>query len=364
MTIAYCISSLNVPAGMERVLVTKANYLAEQSGYIVHIITMYDNGSFFSLSNKIICHNMDVKNARDHRKKLENILFDIRPDITVSMYGAEHSFLYKIKDGSKKIVEFHFSKNYLIHLVNGIHHLQYRFLHKIKVWLIQKKQSYYASKYDKVVLLTQRDLELWGNKPNMCYIHNPLSFKSNDKSDLKHKRIIAVGRLIAQKGFDLLIEAFSLISPDFPDWEVVIFGDGQDADYLNDKLRKTNLEKQIKIYSSTNNIKEELLNSSLFVFPSRYEGFGLALTEAMECGLPCIAFDCECGPSEIISDNKDGFLVETKNTMALAEKMKKLMQNESLRKEMGNRAQENVVRFYPENIMLQWNNLFKQFISA
>jgi glycosyltransferase involved in cell wall biosynthesis len=362
--IAYCIASLTVPAGMERVLVTKANCLAEQFDYYdVHIITLHGGNSFFDLSKKITCHNMDIKNARDHRKKLKNILYDIRPDITVSLCGAELSFLYKIKDGSKKIVEFHFSKNYLIHLVNGIHHLKYRFLHKIKVWFAQKRESYYAPKYDKVVLLTQRDLGLWKNKSNMCYVHNPLSFRCNDKANPASKRIIAAGRLIAQKGFDLLIDAFSFISMDFPDWEVMIFGDGQDLNYLNDKIRLANLDKRIKICPSTNNIRDEFLKGSIFAFPSRYEGFGLVLTEAMECGLPCIAFDCECGPSEIITDNETGLLIPAGDVEKLSEALKKLMNDTSLRKQMGENACAGVHRFYVENIMPQWDALFKQVIQ-
>ena len=364
LKIAYCIHSLQNSGGMERVLTTKANSLAEHLGYEVHIIIKYQQGPpFFELSPKINCHLLQVRTQKEYKKKLKNLLYEIHPDITVSMYGSEFTFLYKIKDGSKKIVEFHFSKNYLIHLVNGIVHLRFRSLHRIKVWCLQKKEAYYAGKYDKVVLLTRQDLELWGNKSNMCYIHNPLSFRSKKVSTTENRRIIAVGRYIAQKGFDLLIDAFASIAPSHPDWQLCMYGDGQDKLLLSQKIHEYSLERQVLLKQPTQHIAEEYIASSILVFPSRYEGFGLVLTEAMECGLPCIAFDCECGPREIIADQETGFLVKTGNVKGLADSMNRLMNDESLRKKMGKEGKLYVRQFYLEAIMEQWEHLFMNTLN-
>lgn len=361
MKIVYCISSLNNPGGMERVLTTKVNYLAEHLGYEVHIVTMYSKRDpFFTLSPQIQCHNMNVTTEKKHREKLEQLLFQIHPQITVSMYGPEYSFLYKMKDGSKKVVEFHFSKYYLSHLVNGIPYLRFRTLHRIKAWLLQKREEKYAPQYDKVVLLTHQDMELWGARPNMCYIHNPLSFRSDQVSTLENKQIIAMGRYIAQKGFDILIDAFSLIAGSFPEWKLNIYGEGQDQILLEQKIKEYQLEKQVRLYPPTKQVKEKFLESSIFVFPSRYEGFGLVLTEAMECGLPCIAFDCECGPREIIESHKTGFLVEKGNKTEFANRMKELMENPDSRKRMGIAGKERAYKFYTEQIMQQWNQLFSE----
>lgn len=361
MKIAYCINSLNNPGGMERVLTTKINYLSEHFGHEIHVITMCNQEKpFFLLSKKIILHNMALTSRFKHREKLEKLLFEIRPDITVSMYGPEFTFLYKIKDGSKKIVEFHFSKNYLIHLVNGIQHLHFRLLHKLKVWFLQKKEEHYVPKYDKIILLTHQDLEFWGNKPNMCYIHNPLSFRSKESSILENKCIIAVGRYIAQKGFDILIDAYKPIAKEFPDWQLIIFGEGQDEKLLANKIKLYQLENQVILHPPTQNIQKKMLESSIFVFPSRYEGFGLVLTEAMECGLPCIAFDCECGPSEIILHNKSGFLIPNYDIFQLTTAMKKLMGDTMARKKMGQNGKRLVSKFYTEHIMEQWDKLFQE----
>jgi glycosyltransferase involved in cell wall biosynthesis len=94
-----------------------------------------------------------------------------------------------------------------------------------------------------------------------------------------------------------------------------------------------------------------------------YDGFGLVLTEAMICGVPCVAFDCECGPSEIIRQSYDGFLVQVKNEVELAEKMKMLMNDDNLRGQMGTLAKKDVLRFSPDAVMGKWNKYFSEIIT-
>lgn len=365
MKLLYCINSLQNSGGMERVLTTKVNYLAEHYDYKVDIaLYSMDREPFFPLSQKVTLHNLDCKTKKEYRIRLEQLIMTNRPDITISLYGREYSFLYKIKDGSRKIVEFHFSKYYLTHLVRGIRHLKYRPLHYLKAWFLQKREEYYAHEYDKVVLLTRQDLNLWGNKPNMCFIPNPLSFRTDRTADLSQKRIIAAGRFIAQKGFDLLIDACGLIATDLRDWEINIYGEGQDEDLLKELIRKHRLEKQIVLHSSTAHIQDKMLESSIFVLSSRYEGFGLVLTEAMECGLPCIAFDCECGPGEIIIDRTTGILVSPIDANTLAQAITLLIDSETLRMKYGEKGKEKVACYYLENIMPKWKVLFENIINS
>ena len=105
------------------------------------------------------------------------------------------------------------------------------------------------------------------------------------------------------------------------------------------------------------------MDSSIYALSSRYEGFGLVLTEAMECGVPCVAFDCECGPSEIINNNIDGFLVEDRNVIQFAEKLEILMSDNELRKRMGVQAKQNVKRFGIEKVMQHWTSLFNDLTA-
>ncbi len=360
----YCIQSLHNSGGMERVLTTKANYLADKLGYEIHIAEKCNQGTpYFQLSSNIICHNLNARNNREYKKTLSKLLYEVRPDISISLNGDESTFLYKIKDGSKKIVEFHFTRYYLTYLINGIQNLRFRSFHKIKARIIQSIEKFYSSKYDKVVLLTKKDLTIWGNKHNMCYIYNPVSFYSSRTSTLMNKQIIAVGRYTAQKGFDMLIDSFAIIANEFKDWKLTIFGDGQDKKLYQDKINKYNLNGQIRLCNPTSDIKNEYLQSSIFVLSSRYEGFGLVLTEAMECGLPCIAFDCECGPSEIINNRETGYLVKPGNIIDFAEKMRKLILDKELRKTMGNAGKISVKKFHENYIMKKWDALFHELLN-
>ncbi len=374
MKIVYCKDSLGNAAGMERVLCTKANYFADILGYEVHIVLIepVPSNLFFSFSSKIIIHSLNINSPkkkswqvffktafdREYKKKLAVFLQKIKPDITISMFGEEISFLYQLRDGSKKILEFHFSRNYLSHLIEGLPNSKLKWLKKLQVQLLLHREHYYASKYDHIVLLTEKDKQLWGGDKRFTVIPNPLSFLSNHSAKLESKVIVAMGRYIAQKGFDLLIQAFSLLKDEFKDWKLLIYGEGQDRVFLQQLINKLSLQENIILKKNTSDIEEIMSETSLFVLPSRYEGFGLVLIEAMECGVPCVAFDCECGPSEIIKDNEDGFLVKTGDIKELVYKMKQLMENEELRKSMGKSAKKNVTRYYPDVIMGKWNSFF------
>ncbi|WP_218598887.1 glycosyltransferase family 4 protein [Polaribacter sp. NJDZ03] len=377
MKIVYIINSLEDSGGMERVLTSKVNWLASQREFDVTIVSRTDtkNGFFFELNKNVTVENLNLKQSnhkilnlifntdrKKFKKELTKKLLELKPDITISMFGDEYQFLHTIKDGSKKIIEFHFSKNYLSHLMANIPNLSFRKLRKLYASYLQYKQQRVVLEYDKFVLLTEKDQLLWNNLVNSSVISNPLSFNSKEKSTGEQKEIIAIGRFIAQKGFDLLIKSFSLITKNNPDWKVTIYGEGQDKGYLLELIKSYNLQDVILLKPPTKKIKEALLNSSILAFPSRYEGFGLVLTEAMECGLPCVAFNCECGPSEIITDEKDGYLIEGFNIENFSKSLEKLMKNKELRLLMGETASQNVKRFHIDEIMTKWTQLFNDTI--
>lgn len=356
MTIVYCIFSLIPPGGMQRTLTVKANYLADIEGHSVHVITRSAScgRAHFALSPSVMVHHT----GRAYKAALTELLYTIRPDITVSLYGEEAKWLYKIDDGSKKVLEFHFTRNHLVHLVNGLPNVRLRKLRLQYARLLQYLDERCAHHYDRLVLLTEADRALWGHPPNAIVIPNPLSFTSSMKSDLSSKRILSTGRLIATKGFDLLIDAFSLVAAKYPDWKLSIFGEGQDKQFLLDKIRHYGLEDQVEILPPTLDIAAEMLQSALYAAASRYEGFGLVITEAMECGVPTVAFDCECGPGEIISNGVDGMLVEPQQTEKFAEALLLLIGSPELRQRMGKNACTSAARFAVTTIMHRWATLF------
>ncbi|MDL2323341.1 glycosyltransferase family 4 protein [Bacteroidales bacterium OttesenSCG-928-A17] len=378
MKIVYSLGSLGFSGGIERVISTKANYFADVFGYEVHIIVAGSEPEtlFYTFSDKIQFHYLAIdfptqkpwdyflpnKTDKVYRQQLETKLLEIKADITISPFGRDASFLYELKDGSKKIIEFHFSREYLSHLGNAMQDDKLHFLRKIWLHMLTQRNESIVRKYKHVVLLTERDKDLWGKKKRFHVIPNPLSFSTEKKAELKNKVIVGIGRLNEQKGFDLLMRAFQLIKGQHPDWHVEIYGKGMESHeaYLLNLRKKLSLEDCVFFKTPTTDVMDILLNSSIFAFPSRYEGFGLVLTEAMECGVPCVAFDCDSGPAEIIENDRTGYLVPTQDIQLFAENLRWLMANDELRKQMGTAAKKSVERFYPENIMPLWEKLFKE----
>lgn len=373
--IAYCIPSLYYPSGMERVLTLKANYFTEVFGYEIHIILTDGENKppYYELYPNIIVHQLAInydhlygtpihrrilgyfKKQRVFRKRLNECLNRIKPDITISLLRRDINFINKMTDGSIKLGEIHFNKsNYrefnLPKLPNSIKKLIKHFWMK---QLIHKLRS-----LERFIVLSYEDAAEWTELNNVTVIHNPLSFIPNSHSDCSRKQVIAVGRYMPQKGFDRLISAWKIVSERHPDWILRIYGDGM-REKLQKQIDTLEISKTCILEHSVRNVIDKYCESSIFVLSSRFEGFGMVITEAMVCGVPPIAFTCPCGPRDIIENNIDGILVENGDITGLADKICFLIENETVRKEMGIRARHDVERFRIEKIALQWKSLFE-----
>ena len=371
--IVYCTPALYFAGGMERVLTMKANYFAEHFGYDVTIILTdgKEKPIFYPLSDKVKVINLDIgfeelwtcsflkkiffylKKQHLYKKLLNRELMRIRPDITVSMLRREINFINDIQDGSKKIGESHINRANFRNF-EGNNALKNLFS---KFWmnsLLSKLQ-----RLDRFVVLTEKDKEAWVELNNVCVIPNPLSFTSTRHSDLSEKRIIAVGRYCHEKGYDLLLKAWGIVQNRTTDWRLEIFGEGDRTQY-EEMVDTLNLDRHRCILNGrSSKIQDEFLNSSLSVCSSKFEGFGLVITEAMACGLPVVSFDCPWGPRAIISDGEDGILVENGNVDKLAETIVLMIQNPERRKAMADKAIENVQRFRIDQIAGLWKSLFE-----
>lgn len=350
-------------------LTTKVNWLAEQSDIEVSVVTIEENQApFFHLSDKVNVIKLSGIRKSNHKKKgeykkyeeaLRKVIDELQPDVSVAVAGMSVSVLPKIKDESKKILEFHYTKNYLVNFVRGIRDLRFRNLHILKMKWLQHNLARQARRFDLFVGLTAKDVGLWGNPTNMTYVHNPLSFKSEKKSDCLNKTIIAVGSWTPSKGMDQLLEAFGPLSRKYPEWSVELYGAGQDEQRLKDIIRKYQMEDKVGLNSPVKDIREALTEASIYAFPSRSDGFGLVITEAMECGLPTVSMDCPCGPCEIL-DETTGIVVPEQDIPAFRAALERLMTDEELRVRMGCNAARAVARFYPDVIMPRWLELFSE----
>lgn len=382
MKIVYIIQSLHNSAGMERVLINKANFFSEKLGYTVYIVTtdMSKGVPFYTLSEKVKLVDLDinfndyanlnilsrvqsfVKKQRLYKKRLNDFLLSVSADIVVSLMLKNTTFLFRIKDNSKKIIELHFSKNVRKQYLSGT---EWNYFTRLIYYFRGYWELLSFKKYDRFIVLTEEDKNMWGNKlPNISVIPNSLSFYPQQKADISSKKVISVGRLEYQKGYDLLIPIWRKVVDLYPEWTLTIYGAGSQKDSLLMQIKEMHLEQNLKILEPTPMIVERFLESSIYVMTSRFEGLPMVLLEAMACGLPGIAFKCKCGPSDIITDGVDGYLVNENDLNSFADKLLELIGQWEKRCLFSQNAKKNIIRFSEENIMNQWNKLFIELISS
>ena len=378
MKIIYCTHSICNPGGMERVLLNKITYLLKHTDWEILLITtdQKNREAFYPLPERVRWMDLDINYSDDndkgtfqkirgylrrkkiHRQKLTDILNKEKADIMVSLYPSESSFYPSLKDGSKKVLELHFCKYF---------RLQYgrKGLLGIIDKFRTKQDEFIAKKFDCFVILTNEDRGYWGELPNIQVIPNAVVLDNISYSDSQRKRFIAVGRLDYQKGFDRLIEAWKIIqnTDRFEDWVLDIYGQGEWKDLLDNMIEKYGLSNSIHINAPTKNITKEYISSSALVMSSNYEGLSMVLIEGMSCGLPAVAFDCKCGPKDIIRHEENGLLVKNGDIQGLADAMMKLMGNDTLRQKMSMEARKVTETYSEEVVMKQWIELFQGLVN-
>lgn len=348
MKLLYITNGITGSGGLERVLSIKASYFTDKMEYEIHIITLNEANQvpFYNFSPKIKIHNIETKKGffyfSSYIKFINQIVKEIHPHI-ISVCDDGLKGLYVplwIKKGTSKIIyERHASMR-----LNG--NIISRFLMRMGGYL-----------YDKVIVLTNYNLSEWNSK-NVVVIPNPISFTPSQTSTLDNHQIICVGSLSHNKGYDLLIDAWSKIAHLYPTWNIHIYGKGN-ADIYKSHINRLGLQKQITFHEPVQDIEAIYQQSSMLVLSSRSEGFGMVLIEAMNNGVPCIAFDCPCGPRDIIQDGQNGFLVKPLDTDELSQKITRLIEDKELRINMGMIAKQTAQQYFIEKIAIQWKNLFE-----
>lgn len=360
---------------MERVLTLKANYFAEHFGYEIHIILTdgKDKKPYYELHPSITLHQLDInydemygrtlskrilgywKKQQLFKKRLNEYLCNIRPDITISLLRRDINFINKVKDGSTKIGEIHFNKSdYRAFNDNHLPMFLQRIVKRYWMWQL----IHQLRQLKRFIVLSHEDAAQWTELNNVSVIYNPLPFFPESYSDGSQKQVIAVGRYVFQKGFDRLISAWKIVNEQHPEWTLRIYGDGM-RKQLQQQINSLDISSSCILEHSVPNIVDKYCESSIFVLSSRFEGFGIVIIEAMACGIPPVSFTCPCGPRDIIADGKDGLLVENGDIEGLAGKICYLIENEDIHKEMGKQARINVERFKIEHVAQEWKELFE-----
>lgn len=372
MKILYCIHGTFNPGGMERMVVSKANALAERGNEVV-ILTSDQDGrpDFFPLHKAVIRLDADVmygntdfsgpvskffvrrRKMQAHKEFIKRTIKSFNPDIIISTVGNEVSFLPKLADGAATVAEIHFSRYYRLQKDR-------KGIWRLIDWYLTQCDRRNLSHYDRFVVLTGSDAKNWRGLNNLIVIPNFISTEPQSTTSLESKRVIAVGRLDFQKNYDAMIDVWERVHRDFPDWTLDIYGQGPDKERLEKIVSDKGLGDTINFKGITPPAGQAYSTASILLHTARYEGFALVLVEAMSFGIPVVAFDCPCGPGEIIKDSKTGFLIPPGDVAGMAEALKTLMGNPDMRSEMGANSLERSRCFSPETIIPLWESLFEE----
>lgn len=376
MKIIYSICGLYNSGGMERIVTQKANYLADVFGYNVTIVTtdQKDRPVFFSLSTKVKHFDLGINygdgehdnmnvikkvlgkkmKTRQHFRKLNAFLCEEKADIVITTINNDLNLLLKIQDGSKKICEFHFSRQTkILEAPNAL----LRNIQRIRMVLWKR----YFAKYDKFIVLTEEDKVAWGNLKNMIVIPNFVDEIPPYVSAKREKRVICVGRAVYQKGFDLMLDIWKFVMEKDTEWQLYIYGNG-DKTALEDKKKNLGLTNSVHLMPATKTIDQEYDKSSIYALSSRYEGLPMVLLEAMSHGLPIVSFACPCGPKDVIKETF-GSIVENGDTKSFSNVLLEWMHNPD-KLELGSKNAYGEIQKYSKSaIMKKWNLLFKKITN-
>ena len=373
MKLLYVENTLAIHGGIERVLTDKLNWLVEYGGFEVCLLIANQGNHpiVFPLHPKVECHDLGImfhqiyqysrwKRYRQlsllHRLFRQRLIEQIRiysPDVIICTRFEYICDVMKIRGSVPVVYESHSS-------FLACKYEEYSWLQKLQIKYIHRA----LKKAQMIVALTEGDALEWKRiNPNVQVIPNVVHLNDTGRySDCLSNSAIFVGRYSYQKDLNTLLQIWGRVCTRHPDWQLHIFGGyGGLQEEFQLEIKRTGMN--IVIHQPTALIYKEYLKSSILLMTSRYEPFGLVLPEAMSCGIPVIAFDCPYGPADIIADGKDGFLIPNRSLDDYVAKLCLLIENDHLRKKMGQAGILSSRRYDTNHIMPMWKDLFEKLVE-
>ena len=371
--ITFLLLHLNY-GGLEKQVTTLANELAKS--YDVELVVLYDllNGKSFYKLNANIKVKFVLKYGPIKAKQLKEMLKKIKIIELFKSLAKDIKLIFTKYFGVRKIVN-NMKTDVLISS-------RIEFSRQIKrrdILTISQEHSYvdtpsYVKKVKKsfknikyLVVMTDKAKEnyqkwLNGNNTYTKVIKIPNAINStNKKATLDSNQIISVGRLEDVKDFETLILVFSMCLAQNNNLRLEIVGDGSKKEELVNLCKSLNILDYVRFTGKldSNQVEGEMLKSSLFLLTSKSESFSLVLVEASSLGIPCISFDIDVGPREIIKDGKNGFIIKDRNKELMKKKILEIMNSRDVRNEIGNNAKINAEKYYIENVVNEWKKILK-----
>lgn len=343
MKLFFVINSLKNCSGSERVACILANKLVEQLNFDITILNRdadFDAVAY-PLNNRVKVQKI-AGSQFNFYKSLVSTLKRESPDLVIVHNMGKLSILCSLIPNIKKLV--------ILEHVSFISRPKY----------VQILSKIFYKNIDQVVTLTQRDKLSFDNfHSDVIVIPNFSPFPVAIKKNFGQKQIVSIGRLTDQKNYLHLLKAWEKISHQLPEWRLCIYGEGEHKTLLNDYIKANKLE-SVFLKGETSNVQHVYESSDFFIMSSKYEGLPMVLIEAQSFGLPIVSYDCPNGPSDIIEDKSNGYLVENQNIEQLAIRILELASSPAKLEEFSEKSLINAQNYQPEKILDLWNKqIFK-----
>lgn len=354
--ICFLSGDMSRSGGTERVLAIIANELCKKEDlFEIHILSTVNesNTSFFKLDSKIKQDRILSDKALDFKKQYFNVVKGIRRYIKENKIDV---FIdVEVISSIFSIPATRFTKTKHI----AWEHFNFYEDNGSSLRALARKIAAKYSNY--IITLTEEDKNNYLNnlkiKGKIDYIYNPIESTEIKKCDLNSKQIISVGRLTYQKGFDILCEVANDVLKKNPDYKWIILGDGEEKDKLQNKIKEYKLENKLILKGKVSNVEDYYKNSTLYVMTSRFEGLPMTLLEAKNYQLPIVSFNCPTGPSEIIRNNVNGYLVKANDAKEMTNKVNSILKDNEKLKEFSSKANLDINKFNLNLIINKWTNL-------
>lgn len=358
INICFFSGDITRSGGTERVATLIANELNKYNKYNISFVSLTERqkDTFFELDKNIqrfVLFETEVKGITHifgYINRLKRVVKQNGIDILIDIDGIIDMYSVPVKwlTGVKVVSWEHF---------NMYHHPSQKLRAKVRKFAVKH--------LDAIVTLTEQDKEYYCQNFNIkCPIQaicNPVIYTGIDNTYNKESRtIISVGRLTYQKGFDTLVNVAELVLKKNPDWQWLIFGEGEDREMLEKAIAEKRLDDRLKLMGNVSDIDYRYREAAIFVMTSRFEGLPMTLLEAKYYRLPIVSFDIKTGPRECILNGVNGFLIEDNDVKSMANKIVELMEDDDKRIDFSNHALDDTEKFELNHILERWNTLIER----
>lgn len=357
MNIIICINQLS-KGGAERVVANLSNYLCNNNEVTIISLDKKDIG--YDINDKVdikfIDNGKDNKLLKNVKRiiKLKKIYKKEKADVILTFLPESSFFTLMLKSSIKSKV---------IVSVRNDPKIEYKsIIYKILMKILYPRADGYVFQTEDAKNYFNKKI-----KSKSKVIFNSLNpeFIVEPYMGEREKTIVSVGRLSEQKNHELLIYAFNKIHKEYPEYKLIIYGEGHLRSKYEQLIKKLNLEKYITLPGVIEDIKSKIYKSGIFVLSSNYEGMPNVLMEALSMGIPCISTDCPCGgPKSLINDGENGILVEVQNENMLADKIKTIINDSTFAKKISLNNIEMRKKFNPKIINKEWEKYILNVIRG